>query len=228
MDTNTINTIQVISTSIVTIATIVLAVLTGIYVKLTSAMVAEMKSTRNPSVFVDLEFPDRGDTVLSVGNSGQAPAKNIKFDLKENIPWVGKFRNMNILEKGVSYLPPGRILKFNIGTVDWKKLEETGGTLEVDITFESETGKTFNRETFFDLSQYIGVLFDSFRDSGLVIAEAIKDTERSRQTYQRAWNISFHTIKKLCPFCQESIPTNAKKCSHCHEFLPETAEEKKT
>lgn len=66
------------------------------------------------------------------------------------------------------------------------------------------------------------VLFESFKDPGLAVAEAIRDTESSRRSHERSREM-FSTLgrrpKKVCPMCAELIPEEAKKCSHCHELL---------
>ena len=66
------------------------------------------------------------------------------------------------------------------------------------------------------------VMFESFTDSNLAVAEAIRDTERKRQSHERTrsmLNGSTTRKRKQCPMCAEMIPEEAKKCSHCNEII---------
>ena len=86
------NALQIISLVITTIATVVLACLTSRYVRLTHLMLEETKSQKEPNVWVDLELPPRNKIILLIGNSGSAPAKDLKFEVVDNITWRKEYR----------------------------------------------------------------------------------------------------------------------------------------
>jgi len=175
---------------IVTFATVLLAWLTSKYVKLTKHMVDAMRESREPSVYVDFELPDHM-LRLTVGNSGQSPAKNITFDVTSDLPWLEFFDNhkgissIKAIHSGISYLAPGRVLKFDAGNFEPGSMTKENRVLNIDLCFENETGKQFKKEIVIDMVQYEDVLFESFKDSNIAIAEAIKDAERHRNFSSR-------------------------------------------
>jgi hypothetical protein len=74
----------------------------------------------------------------------------------------------------------------------------------------------------YDFSQMREVLFESFKDPGLAVAEAIREAESSRRSHERTREMFTRLGRapmKTCPMCAELIPGEAKKCSHCHELL---------
>lgn len=214
-------------------ANILLVVLTGIYVFLTRQYViltrqtvAQMKASRDPSVYIDLEFPD--NTVRGViGNLGQSAAINIKFKVVDNIPWVRMSRGLLSLEPindGISYLPPGRTLKYSLSSVNWAQLNKENAILKIQVSYENETREQFKREYVIDISQYNGVLFETYKDTSMeVVANAIRETGNSRHpdTNQHGTYRVIPSGQKICPMCAELIPIAAKKCSHCNELLEE-------
>jgi len=231
MDSTELVRIQLITTVVVTAANVFLVLLTSVYVYLTRQMVKEMRASRDPAVFVDLEFPERVAR-LAIGNSGQTAALNLKFKVNDAIPWLGRGRfaeglkGLGVIQDGVSYLPASRVLKYRAGIPDWDKIDEKTRLLQVQVSYENEIGDKFKREFFVDIFQYKGILFESFRDSNLEVAKAIQEAERS-QSIRESLDRRFGSIrprrstKKRCPMCAELIPQAAKKCSHCGEVFVE-------
>jgi predicted nucleic acid-binding Zn ribbon protein len=226
MDPTKFAEIQLITTIVVMLANVLLVVLTAAYVLLTRQTVLEMKASREPSVYVDLEFPDM-EVRAAIGNSGQSAALNIKFRVEDGVPWLGQkgfpkgLLSLEPIRDGISYLPPGRTLKYMLNMVDWKLLTEENALLKIGVNYENESGRKFKREYFIDVSQYNGVLCETYRDSNIEVAKAIRDTERSRKSSLNNSSM-FRMIPpghKGCPMCAEFIPVGAKKCSHCGEML---------
>jgi hypothetical protein len=214
--------------------TIVLAFLTWRYVKLTKHMADAMRISREPSVYIDFEIPGH-EIRFSVGNSGQTPAKNLKFEVVQDLPWLGfggdsqGVSSIPIIKSGISYLTPGRVLKFSAGFFAHKEIEREEHVFKMNIKYENEAGKLFTRSVIIDMIQYADVLFESFKDSTLAVAEAIKDTEASRRTHGNIRSLFLHDRfgKKECPICAELIPEKAKKCSHCGELLKDSSDNSK-
>lgn len=229
MNTDELARLQMIMTIIVTVANVFLVILTSIYVYLTRQIVNETKANRDPTVFVDLEFPER-EARVAIGNSGQTPAVNIKFDVQEDVPWRGLGRyseglkGLEVIKNGVSYLPSNRTLKYSAGTPEWDKVDDKKRLLKIKVSYQNESGKKFDREYFIDLLQYKSILYESFRDSNMEVAKAIRDTEQSQYIRERVdkrlRDSGFHNIsEKCCSMCAELIPREAKICSHCGEVL---------
>ena len=213
------------------VATIALVFLTGRYVKLTHAMVEEARLAKYPNVFVDLEFDDF-EVKFLIGNAGSGPAKDLRFQVDDRVPWR-KLQNypsglseLSIVKSGLSYLAPGRTLKFNAGYVENDPgFFAEGSGISIRLTFETEGGVQLEREFTIDLQSYSGVLFESFRDPQREVARAIRDAERDRSSHERISSQSNRFFKKNCPTCGELVSRSARKCPHCHEPIPEKKEE---
>ena len=120
MDTPTL--VSLVGSTASAVATVLLTALTAWYVRLTHTLVQEAKSAKLPNVFVDLEF-DSIDVKFIIGNTGSSPALNVRLDVRDSIPWdkIGDhptgFSSLAIVKSGLTYLAPGRTLKFNVGYV---------------------------------------------------------------------------------------------------------------
>lgn len=216
-----------VDASVVTaIATIVLAVLTGFYVRLTYALVKEAKLAKFPNVYVDIEIRDEYISFI-VGNAGSTPARNIRFKVKDNFPWHGTkgfesgIESISAVKDGISYLAPGRILKYDAGFISRDPSSFTeGNNIEIHLTFETELGTVQKREFSIELRSYHRVLLESFTHPEREIAMAIRDVNRNRSFHESLTQRFMHSAKKVCPICGENIPSKAKKCPRCLEFLP--------
>ena len=220
--------VSVICTIVIAFATVVLAILTRKYVYLTRSLMEETKRSREPLVAVDFEIPSHGRLSLIIANYGQSPAKNIQItvlkdvDCTQNQPSAPytSLATLDPVKNGISYLTPGRKLKYT-GIMGLEILDREI-SISVRINYEDETGKPYENLINYDFTQLRGVLFETFKDPSLAIAEAIRDVERSRKTTEHitSWIQPVRKREmKLCPMCAEEIPIEAKKCSHCQETL---------
>jgi len=215
------------STIVVAAATVALVWLTSRYVRLTSHMVEEMQKSREPSVMLDFEIPNHS-LRLVVENHGLSPAKNVRIAVLKDVQWIqlGKgqqgLADFGPIKEGVSYLTPSRKLKYYLGFPSWKD-DTPDEQMEASfrITYENEAGKQYEHTVNFDFGQMRHVLFESFKDSNLAVAEAIRESERDRQSHERTRQMfSFYDRRKMkkCTMCAEMIPEEAKKCVHCQEM----------
>lgn len=161
--------IELLSTIIITIATIVLAILTAKYVRHTKYMAEQMKSVREPTVYFDFEVPSYSIKLI-IGNSGYSPAINIRFDVNKDIKWLKLnkdiigFSNLPIIKNGISYLAPGRTFKFIAGNIGDSSENSLNNELQMIIHYENESGKKFIKDVSIDLSVYRLTLFETFKD----------------------------------------------------------------
>ena len=223
--------IPVISTAMVAIATVVLVWLTSRYVRLTGRMVEEMRKSREPVVICDFELPD-GSLRFVVRNAGQTLAKNIRITIRQDIDCIRGRKGMTgvaglpPIERGISYLAPGRTLKYYLGVPDLQGIENKEVLVSLQIEFENERGTEFISGFDFDINQFSGVLFGSFRDPSLEIADSIRNADSSRKLDESAKQLSERLSRQLsrespCPYCCELVNENAKKCKHCGEWISE-------
>ncbi len=144
-------------------------------------------------------------------------AAGYKCKTKDSARTAGS-RLLRKLDENMDY----REILDSVGLTD-RKAEHV---LKLKINYENEGGVSFVRDVTIDMIQYADVLLESFKDSTLAVAEAIKDAGRSRQPSILKGSIIKQLMKKPCPMCAEMIPRNAKKCSHCKELLEDYSETK--
>jgi hypothetical protein len=125
------------------------------------------------------------------------------------------------VKEGISYLTPSRRLKYFLGYPSWNDTPDEQMEASLRITYENDAGKSYESTINFNFGQMRDVLFESFKDSNLAVAEAIRETERNRQSHEHTRQMFSQVVKpkmKKCAMCAEMIPTEAKKCSHCQEL----------
>jgi hypothetical protein len=223
MDSTIAVYVSLAGTIVVTVATVVLAGLTFRYVKLTGRLVEESQRLRDPVVTVDFELPDFIMLVV-VENHGLSPARNIRLELSRDSDWLrGRGDATGLSEaqpfsSGVSYLTPGRKLKYEAGVPNWREMPDGPVEVAFRLTYESLSGERFQEDVRYDFRQMERVLFDSFRDPNEAVAKAIRDAESSRRSQGQMGRImrSLTTAQsKRCEMCAETILGDAKKCKHC-------------
>jgi len=159
-----------ISVIITCVATSLLAILTAVYVILTYQTVRATKNIREPVINIDFELPT-GSLKLNVENTGLTAAKNIKFHIKNDISWLHisnekyGLKNVPIIQKGISYLKPGRSLKFYTGNLSEDKNNPDGDILDLVIEYENLNGNKLSNNILIDMSVYREVLFESFKET---------------------------------------------------------------
>lgn len=217
---------DILGTLVVAIATTVLAILTWRYVRLTAALVEENREAREPLVGIDFELPDRGLRMV-VANYGQSPATNIRIRVLRDVDWAtrgdgGGFANASPVADGISYLAPGRKLRYLLSYLPGEGTPAEGMVARFEVTYENSRGQIRTEEMDFDFSQMGNVLFESFRDPVQRVAEAIDSAVRQQATNRQFERFAASRgATKPCPMCAEAIPEAAKKCAHCLEIIME-------
>ena len=157
-----------ITSIIISGATVFLAFLTAMYVWFTHKLVKETKNMREPVMNIDFEVP-KGSLKLNIENTGLTAAKNIKFYISHDISWINYsgekhgLKNVPIIQRGISYLKPGRSLKFYAGNLSEDKHNPDGDILDIKISYENLNGKKLSNDVLLDMSLYREVLFESFK-----------------------------------------------------------------
>ena len=207
--------VQSAATLVTAVAAIALTWLLYRHLRLTRRILAEGKAVRAAEVYVDLEFSSY-EMRLVVGNSGTRPARNLTFTVTDPIPWraseepVG-FAWVPAVAHGISYLAPGRILRFRVGPFDWNRLHEGARTVEFTVAYQDELNSKRHDYFVIDLDQYRNVLLESFANPATELARAIRRVERKP-------HLTSSTLSKPCTFCGTRIAANAIKCPYCSEF----------
>lgn len=217
--------VAIVTASVSAFATVFLTVLTWQYVKLTHQMAQVMESAREPFVDIELDFPNL-ELRLAFVNAGGTAARDITFKVDQDCELIQGFgpqrgiAEMDPIENGISYLPAGQRLIYSAGTIRSGRISpEAGRFLQVTISYQNDGGRVFSRTVGYDLKQLDNLLFETFHNTHIAVARAIRDAgERiSNRGYSSRLMNSMHFT--WCPYCREKIAKKAKKCRHCHEWL---------
>lgn len=206
-----------------TLAAVVVAFLTWKYVAFTKQLVEESKANRSAEVFVDLEL-DKFCVNFIVGNTGRSPARLIQIGVVDNLPWqktdhFSGLAGLSPVEHGVSYLAPGRILKFRAGNLDWKSDAKKMASVRFRVNYETTLGKKHEDQFVIRIGEYEGVLLESFNSPAAEIASEIRRLREDRQSERSSERIFSQSFKKTCTHCRKLVSANATKCPHCLEIL---------
>lgn len=222
-----INSIGVIVTAAATTA---LALFTRKYVKLTNGLLEE---TRSPSVYVDLEIGDYQLVKLVLGNVGNSPAFGVAIASEDSLPWRQEhhrtgFKSIEVVENGLGYLAPGRVLKYSAGYLeDISSIDHHNGIVKFTISFNTYDGRYFKTEAQIDFCSYSQALYESFINPSMQISKAILDV--SKEVRQLKRSSPFDSLgTRRCPMCNERISDKAKKCPKCLEFIDKETSEHQT
>ena len=103
-----------ISTLVNSVATVILAILTGVYVFFTHRMLKETQESNDPAIDIDFEVINESihkEVFLWVKNAGNSPAKNIMLDVEETLPLShiyelkeAHLKDASLLQSGIPYL----------------------------------------------------------------------------------------------------------------------------
>ncbi len=149
-----------------TVSTIILAILTGIYVFLTFRILSEMRAAKEPAIEIDFEVKVNTlhETFVWVKNAGLSPAKNIHIDVDDNLPLSHIYElkdttlsETNFIKNGIPYLAPGRSKTYAVGNLKlnrdiWKS---DNYIVNFSINFENMKSKKQNIKMSVDVLQCI-------------------------------------------------------------------------
>jgi hypothetical protein len=185
---------------------------------------------------VDIDF-DEMMARLVVANRGPSAAHNVRIKVSDrNLVWNERSQDRKLVDlspvkNGVSFLPPGRTLRYVLYALEIEKTlaNEESGVIEFDVTYQDDSGHSFHRQFSIDFGAFDGMTVEGGRwhTPHRVIADAIKHAAehvKPRQFFARR--------TRACPVCFETIKAEARKCPHCLEAIeplpppPEKAQEK--
>ena len=152
----------VVFTAVVTLSTVVYAVLTAVLVIETKRM-REVQT--EPIIEIVLEPLEQAINIirLRIKNIGLGPAKNLRF--KSNVlnggegaeRLLSEFTDVNFFTTGLNYLGPNQQVhsKYTQMTDDFER--KIKSVLQFEIDYKSIGGKTYKEKTVIDLSEMKGM-----------------------------------------------------------------------
>jgi hypothetical protein len=199
-------------------ATVVLMAITGYYALLTRQLVRETVKSQRPYVYFELFGEGPNYVELGVNNYGSRAAENITFDVHRTIRQSNgdDLAAETPLARGLTYLPPGRGLRFSLYP-DQSMFEADQGVHVLDVTVHYAYSKhKYEDRIVIDLADLHDVLIRSLQNTDEVIARELKKIASALRQAQstRRQAVSFGPDKR-CRFCIEPVSDGATKCPHC-------------
>ncbi len=146
------------SNLIIAVATVVLVIITGIYVYLTGRM---LKTADNPQIVVSLCSNENnlGLVMLCIENIGTGIARNISFETNWSLKYDGKksLGEFGFLKNGISHLRPGQKFEcFFVST--WVGLDNLNlMPFKIDVSYNDSANKNYKDGFNLDFSQFEGL-----------------------------------------------------------------------
>ncbi|MEW6608910.1 MAG: hypothetical protein AB1414_15940 [bacterium] len=154
--------LMAIFTAIVTLSTIVYAVLTGVLVHETRKMRHAQTEPR-----VDVTYRSRDEWIalidIVVKNIGLGPAYDVKFEITPLTQGevakklVNELQERNFLKTGLNYLSPGQKISSFFTNASEKFDEKMTSQVLIKTSYKSSTGKKYFNEYVVDLSEIKGI-----------------------------------------------------------------------
>jgi hypothetical protein len=211
------------------LSTIVLVVVTAIYVVATWKMMNDARRSRRPYVSLGVSSDHPSKLRLTIANHGDRAALNVRFEvIRELIDRAGKpmTAEESPLTRGVRYLPPGGriVFEFSLGH-DVYGAEPGTNVLEV-VTRYSYENRDYSDPVCIDLADFDGVSFSSFRSGHDEITTALKSLQRAISGLKPSGieQMVRSTSRRQCPSCYELVNNKASKCHHCFAMIEPAAE----
>ena len=204
--------LTVLFTGIVTFSTVVYAILTWRLVAETRKM---RKVQTEPLISVTIrplkEYFNFLEMVIE--NIGFAPAENIKFvlDQEVDILKIRKLNELNIIKDGINYLAPHQSIAFLCADLVEISKNNQNLKLNLDVSYKSQIGDSFNKCFVLDFSQYFGIL--QLGDQPLVSIK--KSLENIQKYIQRL--VSAQPRFKVDTYNSEDRATEIKKLNRLNE-----------
>ena len=161
--------------AIIGLATVLLVVITGIYVYLTWRL---LKANNTPEIAISLR-PHEAHipcVMLCIENIGTGAARKVQFqtDLSFKPDGDSALEELGFLRDGIDYLGPGQKIEHFLVSVLGKLEDLKKVPLEISVTYTDSVRRTYQRDFRLDFGEYEG--YSRIGGSPLFeIAEATKD-----------------------------------------------------
>ena len=154
--------LTVIFTGIVTLSTVVYALLTGVLVKETRKMRHAQTEPR-----IDVIHRPRDEWIalidVAVKNIGLGPAYDVQFDIfpltggETAEKLVAELKEKNFLHNGLKYLSPGQEIASFFTNANEDFDAKMKSQVLINVSYRSATGTKYNNEYLIDLSELKGM-----------------------------------------------------------------------
>ena len=148
----------VIFAAIVSIATVVYAILTWKLVAETRKM---RKAQTDPKISVTIQSREEWLSLITmmVKNIGLGPAYNIKFGITPDFEYKKgeKLSELGFMKNGLKYFAPNQSLPFFLTNMAENYEEKIGKTFEIKVTYENSIGNSFVDTYLIDFSYLEGL-----------------------------------------------------------------------
>ena len=158
-----------VSASVITgIATVVLAVITFYYVRLTGRILEENQLMRldahKPEIAVSLYLQKNQDTnrrvvVFRIENIGTGPARDVKFTTDCSVELGGgtPLKRIGALKNGITYFGHGRTMEYIITDKNRLNERETQTPIEIAVTYKDSAKHKYENTFRLDFGELEGL-----------------------------------------------------------------------
>jgi hypothetical protein len=168
--------LSILFSALVAVATVVYAVLTWRLVEETRKM---RESQTEPVVSVMIEQAEQWINLIDmvIRNIGLGPAYNLKFRVDPDFKYEDTNKNLSdlgFIRNGVQYLAPNQEIRFFLTSLVQNYKEKIEHPFQITVSYESFTGKHFERTYPIDFSMWDELLFNE-RNNLFKISQNLKE-----------------------------------------------------
>jgi hypothetical protein len=207
------------SGSIQALTSIVLLIVTAVYVALTSTMARVARNSLRPYVYVDLEFHLGGnEALLTIGNSGLRAAERVKVTLISSSDEAIEQKIGELpIASGVGHLAPGTTRRYSVraGRDHWWPSNAPATVLVFRLEcFDGHRRRPIREILTIDAAGYMQSLVPGYGDPIEDVVSELRNISRNMPEQQVTWP----EPKKACRYCGTRIASDARKCPACLEW----------
>ena len=181
--------IELVFSAVVTLSTLVYAVLTWRLVRETSRL---RKAQTEPKVSIQAQLSSRtshGGIEIAIRNEGQGPATNIVFEFEgDETYFENSISETHIIRNGIEYLGAGRDFIILIGYLSGNSFQRaTADPWRFRVSYQNAVGDKKEDQYLIDFSQFKGFIIGM--PPLIQIAKAIEELSKGPSTVQRICRI---------------------------------------
>ncbi len=151
--------IILIFTAIVTVSTVVYAILTC---KLVDETIKMRKAQTEPKISISIQPAEQSINVVEmiIQNTGYGPAYDVSFKLSKDFELIKNkyLSEMGFIKRGIGYIAPGQKIKFFLANMIENYEKKSNISFNMRVAYKDKTNKIKSHNYKIDLSEFKGML----------------------------------------------------------------------
>lgn len=199
------------------VGSLVLVLVTVVYVVLTWRTVVAVRRAQGPYVYIDVvPFGGSGHMQLEIGNAGSRAAEHVEIAvLPETDSEVGQTLSTFVpFQKPLPYLAPGRRYAYMLALPSDMWTAGRPRLIALNLNYRG-AGDKYSGSFVLDLAALDGVLLAPFKEPATEVADALKELKRGIKV-----KVDRDQTFRLqrCVACSTPLLSGARKCPACREW----------